>query len=174
MTDRCSDSVRHGPLVAAAFGVAIVLGACGDDHAGHVHDSATATATATAHSHAHQAPHGGTLVVLGEEFAHIEVKVDSKTGALTAWVLDGECESAVRIAQTSVTIRVGDGATAVDVALGAVANALTGESVGDTSQFDGVSPRIVGLDRFAGTVLSVNVKGQRFENVTFRYPEGNE
>jgi len=34
--------------------------------------------------HEHHAPHGGTLVVFGDEAAHVELVLDPKTGALPA------------------------------------------------------------------------------------------
>ena len=46
--------------------------------------------------HEHTAPHGGTLVVFGNEFAHIELVLDQTTGKLTAYVLDGEAEKSVQ------------------------------------------------------------------------------
>ena len=35
---------------------------------------------------------GGTLVELGNEFAHVELVLDSNAGSLTAYVLDGEAQ----------------------------------------------------------------------------------
>src|SRR5881628_3178191 len=84
--------------------------------------------------HEHHAPHGGALQVLGEEAAHVELSLDTKTGKLTAWVLDGEAERPVRIAQPSLHLTLTDIGT---VDLAAVANPLTGETAGDTSQFEG-------------------------------------
>src|SRR5262245_43372286 len=78
--------------------------------------------------HHHEAPHGGTLVVLGEESAHIEITLDEESGALTAYVLDGEAEKAVALSATSITLAIkvaakGDvGTTSSKVALKAVAN----------------------------------------------------
>ena len=43
--------------------------------------------------HEHHAPHHGALEVLGDEFAHVELVLDEKTGRLTAYVLDGEAEN---------------------------------------------------------------------------------
>ena len=50
-------------------------------------------------AHQHKAPHKGTLVEFGEEFAHLELVLDQATGKISAWVLDGEAEKAVRVAQ---------------------------------------------------------------------------
>ena len=56
--------------------------------------------------HHHDAPHGGTLVVFGEEFAHIELLLEKKTGKLTCYVLDGEAKNGVRISQEKIKLNI--------------------------------------------------------------------
>jgi hypothetical protein len=58
--------------------------------------------------------------------------------------------------------------------LSAVANVLTGEAPGDTSQFEGQSDLLKGATQFDGIVVDVTLKGQQFKNVSFNYPKGNE
>ncbi|MBK7495896.1 MAG: hypothetical protein IPI28_11060 [Candidatus Omnitrophica bacterium] len=41
------------------------------------------------HDHHHAAPHGGTMVALGDHMAHLELVLDSQNGTLTAYILDG-------------------------------------------------------------------------------------
>ena len=55
--------------------------------------------------HEHVAPHGGALVELGEELAHLELVHDPTTGTLTAYVLDGEAEQAVRVSASAPSSR---------------------------------------------------------------------
>ncbi|MEM7412808.1 MAG: hypothetical protein AAF430_21425 [Myxococcota bacterium] len=127
------------------------------------------------HHHHHVAPHGGTLVVLGEEFAHLELVVDRKTGAMTAYVLDGEAERGVAISQTLLEIDAApSGGDPFTVQLAPVENVLTGETSGNTSQFAGEADPLKTLRRFEGEVRQIEVRGQRFEAVAFRFPEGNE
>jgi len=123
--------------------------------------------------HEHKAPHGGALVEFGEEFAHLEVVVDSGSGQLTGYVLDGEAEKPVRIEQREVVIDVRK-PTALKVTLKAVASSLTGEKVGDTSQFEGQADGLKGLKDFDATVLKITVKGKEFSSVEFNFPKGNE
>lgn len=120
--------------------------------------------------HVHAAPHGGTLIELGSHFAHVELVFDSSSGALTGYVLDGEAEKSIRIEQKTLELRISD----FTLELAAVENTLTGETVGDTSEFAGRSDRLKGLAAFKGALTSVTVKGQTFRNVEFGYPEGNE
>ncbi len=134
------------------------------------------------HQHEHTAPHGGTLVVLGEEFAHLELVLDPGAGSLTGYILDGEAENAVRIGQEYIEIIIdesvppGRGAERSEYALTlkAVSNVLTGETAGDTSEFAVQSDKLKGVRKFDAVISAVNIKGQTFRNVGFRFPEGNE
>lgn len=171
-------TTRPAAVLAALAAAVLFAGACGDDHAGHDHADHDHDHDADhGHGeagHVHKAPHGGTLVVLGEEFAHLELVLDAAAGQLTGYVVDGCAENSIRLAQPAIELRIGKDAAAFDVTLSATENSLTGEKAGDTSQFGGAAAGLKGLSRFEGIVKSVTVKGQTFKDVAFRYPEGNE
>jgi hypothetical protein len=114
--------------------------------------------------HAHQAPHGGTLVELGEEFAHVELVFDGATGKMAAYVLDGEVEKPIRLDQKEIVLK---GKTA-SVALQAVGSPLTGEKPGDTSQFEGQSETLRGAKEFDATIVRIVVKGKELTDVPLR------
>ena len=121
--------------------------------------------------HEHVAPHGGALVELGEELAHLELVHDPTTGTLTAYVLDGEAEQAVRVSASALELQVTPpGGTASTASLPAKANALTGEAVGDSSQFVGVVAARKGVSTFTGAVRQLNVRGKSFTDVPFSVP----
>jgi hypothetical protein len=122
--------------------------------------------------HEHSAPHGGALVELGEEFAHVEIVLEVTTGKLTAYALDGEAEKSVRVKQSEIEIAVKN--PAVTVKLGGVVNALTGETSGDTSEFSGQSDRLKGATDFDGVIKTVSIKGRQFKDVAFDFPKGDE
>ena len=126
--------------------------------------------------HEHTAPHGGTLVVLGEEFAHVEFVLDETTGKLTAYVLDGEAEKPVRLTEETIGLKINrlDSEQTVTLQLQAVPNILTGETEGDTSQFEGQLDALVGATEFQAEIASIAVMGQTFTDVDFEFPEGNE
>jgi hypothetical protein len=127
--------------------------------------------------HEHTAPHGGTLIVLGNEVAHVELVLDAESGQLTAYVLDGEAEQAVRIARSvlPLMIEVGEaGEEASLVPLHAVENPLTGEKLDDTSEFRGQSDLLIGREFFSATLTDITVKGFNFQDVMFSFPQGNE
>ncbi len=117
--------------------------------------------------HAHAAPHGGVLVELGDHVGFLEVVLDADAGSLTAYVLDGGAEQAVRIAQPSISFTFEMPQTVANqtVVLAAKANALTGETVGDTSEFVVINPALKGQTTFAARVGVVTVKGQTFKDL---------
>lgn len=123
--------------------------------------------------HDHIAPHGGTLVAFGDEFAHLEFVLDEKTGKLSAYALDGEAENPVRVKQTEIEIGIKK-PSVFSVKLNAVENSLTGEKVGDTSEFAAASEQLKNLQAFDATIISINIKGKDFKNVEFNFPKGNE
>lgn len=138
---------------------------------------ALAVGPAPAQAHEHHAPHQGSLQSLGEDVAHLELLMDPRSGRLIAWALDGEAEGYERLAQGSIRIRVLACVPArapFDLVLRPVANALTGESAGSTSQFEAVSPKLAGLRSFSGLCGPLTIRGVRFRSVRIRYPEGNE
>ncbi|MCI0387666.1 MAG: hypothetical protein MOB07_02695 [Acidobacteria bacterium] len=122
--------------------------------------------------HEHSAPHGGTLVELGEEFAHLEIVLDAAMGKLTAYALDGEAEKAVSLEQPELEIAVK--APRATIKLGGVANSLTGETSSDTSEFAGQSDKLKGASELDGVIKAVSIKGKQFNNVAFNFPKGNE
>ena len=137
--------------------------------------AATAAADPAHEHHAHVAPHGGTLVVLGDEFAHLEVVVDSEQGRMTAYVLDGEAVRGIPLQRASLQIDVQpDSGPAFEIALRPVENVLTGETRRKSSQFAGRSERLKGLRGFRAEVRALEIKGRRFERVRLRVPEDHE
>ena len=127
------------------------------------------------HHHHHKAPHGGCLVAVGDHFAHVEFVLDAATGKLTAYVLDGEAEKAVRIKQKEIKLKIeGLGDKKFELELVAVANVLSGEAVGDTSQFEATHEKLKGAKHFDGEIDKIEIKGQKTKNVEFDFPHGNE
>lgn len=121
--------------------------------------------------HHHAAPHGGALIGLGEEFAHVELLLEPETGRLTAYVLDGEAEAPVRLENATLSLKLDPGGA---VTLQPVADELTGETAASTSQFSAQVDALKGLSEFKGALQTINVKGREFNQVEFSYPLGNE
>ena len=125
-------------------------------------------------AHEHHPPHKGTLVELGEEFAHLELVLDAATGKLTAYALDGEAEKSVRLKQKEIEITITGIKELPSITLKAKASALTGETDGDTSEFTAQSDKLKNVKEFDGVVVDVTIKGKQFKAVKFNFPKGNE
>jgi hypothetical protein len=116
------------------------------------------------------APHGGCLVEVGDEVAHLELVLDASSGKLTAYVLDGEAEDSVRIKQKTLQFLMQiTGVPAFHLLLIAKSDPLTGETEGDSSQFEIRSARLKGLKAFSGRIGPLRVFGQTFNAVKFKY-----
>ena len=61
---------------------------------------------ASRHGEEHVAPHGGTLVELGDHQYHAEIAWDEKAKTITLYVLDGEAEKAVPISAIELVLYV--------------------------------------------------------------------
>ena len=61
------------------------------------------------HGEHHKAPHGGSLVELGDHQYHAEIAWDEKAKTITVYVLDGEAEKAVPIDATELELTIGTG-----------------------------------------------------------------
>lgn len=142
----------------------IALLACGSEPPP---PAAPAPPASPASSHGHEAPHGGVLVELGDHFAQLEFVLDPSAGTLTMFVLDGEAAAAVRIAQPSVAVTFDAPGTLAGqtLQLAAKANVLTGETMGDSSQFEVTHEALKNQTTFTARVVDLVVKGQTFRDL---------
>lgn len=151
------------PLRSALGGTLLILGLLG------LAAPAPAESEPGGCGHAHAAPHGGTLIPLGDHIAHAELLLDPETGSVRLYVLSAHAENALRVEDRSLTIalesRDGNEVETGTLTLRAVANPLTGETVGDTSEFAGQLPQLVGARRFEGRLQSLHVRGIAFEDI---------
>jgi len=120
--------------------------------------------------HVHEAPRGGALVVLREEGTHVELLADSATGHLSLVVLGAHAEKPIRIAQPTIALTLDVAGEPLPVVLDAVASELSGETVGDTSEFAAVIDALKGVGTFSGSIASVTVRGETYTDLGFSYP----
>lgn len=175
------------PIVAALFAATLLaLPACSpaeDEHAhDHDHDSAghdhppDETAETSTDGHAHTAPHGGTLLPIGDHFAHLELVLD-EAGRLTLYILDGEAQGGIRVEHETLALEISeiDGEPAdFTLTLDPVASSLTGETVGDSSQFEASDDRLANVDRFTAELPTLTVRGQTLEDVPVHLGDSDE
>jgi len=143
------------------IGLVALLSACGKkNETEHKHGS----------GHVHVAPHGGTLVEIGEHVYNLELVRDNAAGKLTAYVLDGHAENFVRIKSPSIELIAMPGGTYTPVSLKAVANPSTGETVGDTCQFEAQADWLKSAGDFSG-IFTVEIRGTKFAQVEYHLPK---
>jgi len=140
-----------------------------DDHDDHEHEHGHH------HHHAEKGPHGGTLVAVGEEAAHLEIVLDAATGKLTAYVLDGAAKKAVELQQDTIDLGFSvqkEGAKKDD--LPEFRDLILKQSADSNSEYTGQSDDLKGLKEFGAAIGSITIGDKAYKNVEFRFPEGNE
>lgn len=125
------------------------------------------------HSHHHDAPHGGTVLELGAEECFLEFVRDAASGKLQCYVISPHMAGFIRLPEASfeVTARVGE--RTETLVFKPVANPATGETVGDTSQFEAQADWLKMTATFGAELKRLEVKGKKYQAVSFRFPEGN-
>jgi hypothetical protein len=145
-------------LVSVLLAAAMLAAGCSKSHD---HDKKSAHG-----AHVHVAPHGGTLIEIGDHAYNLELLRDKAAGKLTAWVLDGHAENFVRLPAREIAFVAMPGGTYTPITLKAVGNSATGETVGDTSQFEFQADWLKTAGTFAG-IFTVEIKGTVFKDVAF-------
>ncbi len=140
------------------------------DHSGHDHAAHAEDAHA---GHVHVAPHGGAVVILGDETYHLELVRDAGRGVLQAFVLDGHMENFIRSAEPSFEIVASVDGEKRPLVFLPVSDAATGEKPGDASLFEASAEWLKTTARFDAVLTSITIRGSTFLAVPFAFPEGN-
>jgi hypothetical protein len=148
--------------LALGFGLVLLPG-CGNKSA----------APAKTAQYVDQPPHGGTPVALAGGEYHVELVREADTGMLSAYVLDDEMEDFVRSSSPSFPLLVTGPGPAQTLVLSAVANPATGETVGDTSLFQGQADWLKTTGNFNATLHGLIVRGKTLPDVSFNFPAGS-
>lgn len=138
---------------------ALALGGCSKhDHGSHG-------------SHVHAALHGGTLIEIGDHAYNLELVRDTATGKFTAYVLDSHAENFVRIAAPSLEVVAYSGGERRTLTLLPVANTATGETIGNTSQFEAEADWVKRGGELNGEIAAFEIRGTRFPTTAFNLPK---
>lgn len=148
-----------------SLGLAFGLTACSkhDHDHDHGHDH---------HGHAHTAPHGGSLVEIGEHQFNVELIFDATSGKLTAWLLDAHAEHFVRSAAPGLDLSISTGDELRSLTLLPVPNSATGETVGSTAQFEASADWLKDQPALTGVFVRLDFRGAVFSNVSFQVTAG--
>jgi hypothetical protein len=129
---------------------------------------------AVVHKHEHVPPHHGTPVVLGNEEYHVELVLDAAAGKLDAYVMDGELENFVRVQQPTFEVVASHQGHEDTLIFKAVPNQATGETVGDTSQFETQADWLKTEKEFDAVLKNLTVRGSKYQDIKFNFPKGND
>lgn len=149
-------------LCALALLLTVTFSGCGRHESSHDGHS---------HVHVHTAPHGGTLVALGSHAYNLELVPDAAAGKLTAYILDGHAENFIRIKAPAFEAVATVNGEQRPLVFKAVANTATGETVGDTSQFEAEADWLKSTASFAGVVTTLDIRGNTFTSIAFKFPQ---
>lgn len=157
-------SPRYPLAFALAGAMAVIVAGCGGDPEGEDKHG---------HGHAHAAPHGGTLIELGNHQGNVEFVRDEAASKLTAYLLDAHAENFVRVPLDAFTLKATVAGKEETLTFKPVGNSATGEKPGDTSQFEASADWIKTTPAFTGVIPSLSIKGTTFTDVKFSFPKGN-
>jgi hypothetical protein len=155
--------LTRGIRVLLAGASLLVLSSCGKKQ-----ETAQEPAAAGGH-HAHVAPHGGTLVEVGEHMFNIELVHDADAGRLTAYILDAHAENFVRLPIQGFAIIALVNGRRESLPMAAVANPVTGETVGDTSEFSATAAWLKGKVACDAYIPAIDIRGTTFKDVRFAF-----
>lgn len=160
----CSDPVAKKPDPVPTAGKA--------GHDDHDHDHHH-------HHHAEKGPHGGALVALPGDAAHLEVVLDAETGKLTAYVLDGEAKEPVSVKHESLTIaftlpKSEDKKDEIPEQSTITLTAVDAADDGTAKEFAGQSDDLKNAKEFDAALTAISVGGKEHKGISFNYPKGNE
>ncbi len=126
------------------------------------------------HHHEHKPLHGGTPVELGQEEYHLELVLDTASGKMQAYVMDGELENFIRITNEAFEVSAKIPAQTETLTFKAVPNSATGEKVGDTSLFETQADWLKTTRQFDAVLKQIIIRGKTYESVPFNFPNGND
>lgn len=124
--------------------------------------------------HVHVAPHGGLLVEVGEHQFNLEFVHDEASGRLSVYTLDAHAENFTRTSMSSFEVVISAGGEVRTVTFLPVASPASGETVGDTSQYDATDPWLKDKHAFAAIVPKIDLKGTMFTDILFRFSEDDD
>jgi hypothetical protein len=110
---------------------------------------------------AHSAKYGGKLIEVGDHCANVEFVLNEEAGELTLHGHDAHAEHPKRLKQETIVATVTAGGETFDVTLNAQANELTGETVGDTSEFVGTHEKLKGVHEFKIVIKDLEIGGEK-------------
>lgn len=127
-------------------------------------------------AHSHDAvpapPHGGTPVVVADDEFHLELVLDSSSGEMMAYVLDGHLESYVPVSEDGFTLSAEVGNEEHLLEFRRVPDGQTGGDPARSSRFEAQGEWLKSVKAFHGGIPSITLNGKAFTGISFDFPEG--
>jgi hypothetical protein len=158
--------MKSVPVAILLFASVLVIGGCGKG-------SRPSAADEKPQLHKAEPPHGGTAVGVGDDYS-LELLRDADTGTLSCYVMDDDMEEFIRSTSPSVTLVAKVRGEERQLVLSPIANLATGESVGNTSLFQGQADWLKTTSDFDVTIQGIAIRGNTFTDIKFNFPKGSE
>lgn len=119
--------------------------------------------------HVHEPLLGGQLMALGEHGSgyNLELLIDEKN-RFSVYILDAHAENFVRIEQEFLQVDLSDG-NKTSLALDAVADSATGETVGNTSHFQ-TKETVEKFLPLKGLIQMIEIGSKQYSAIEFFFP----
>ena len=119
--------------------------------------------------HVHEPLLGGQLMALGEHGSgyNLELLIDEKN-RFSVYILDAHAENFVRIEQEFLQVDLSDG-NKTSLALDAVADSATGETVGNTSHFQ-TKETVEKILPLKGLIQMIEIGSKQYSAIEFFFP----
>ncbi len=158
--------MKSPPFAVLLLASVVVLGGCGKG-------SRPTAADDKPQLHKAEPPHGGTPVGVGDDYS-LEVLRDADTGMLSCYVMDDDMEEFIRSSSPSIVMVARVGGEERKLVLSPVANVATGETLGNTSLFQGQADWLKTTSDFDVTIQGIAIRGNTFTDIKFNFPKGTE
>lgn len=152
------------PLFLLALASITLLPACSKNSRDR--DQAASTPAADPHDHNFPAPHGGTLVELGNHLYLLEFVHDPAAGKLTAYLLDAHAENFIRTPLAAIDLTVALNGAPEPFTLNAVENPATGETIGNSAEFAVEAESLKTPGPLNVTIPILMIRDRTFTNVS--------
>lgn len=110
------------------------------------------------------------MIELGDHEGNVELVFDSVAGKLTLYVLDAHAENFVRLPLQAIPVTADAPGGPKTLVLKPVPNPATGETPGNTSQFEGVEEWLKASPKVAGRIQELPVKSKTYRDIAFQLP----
>lgn len=120
-------------------------------------------------AHTHVAPNGGVLVEIGDEFAHLELVVDSANSKIICYVFDGALKFGLKAKQATIEAEINETKESPDekkvIVFKAISNLIANNTEEESSQYE-AEYKMKPNTKISLRFKNITINNKSFENVT--------